>query len=989
MRVDRRLLALLLIAVPLAALRGDEPAKPTSPRLQLAFGDSLSGALADSDEADVLAWKCAAVRDPFKFALSAVSVAHFPRQGAQPSTEAEFIFELVGGDVLLGSLSNLTPESLTIESPLLGELTIERTQLKRIIRRVNGGKTHFIGPDGLAGWTSPDKKNAWREEGGHLVSNQRGTLDLASCTIPARVVIEIELSWKQRADFSLHFGSATAAMGTNLANAIEIAKQGVVGGIARNGGRGKTAAQSASLFALEVWNRSLVLVRERGENADLAAIRKVPAGAGRLQVNLYFDQESGRVAAYSLDGKLLAKVTVPEDSFMPGSGVRLVNNQGDVRLEHLAVRDWVGELPTAIDEGRAYLQRTDGTIAYAKEISYDAASKEFTVTPESGEPMRVAAADVQRMAMAASAELPPCSVRATLYDGARMSGQLLKVAGGAVYIARPGVAAPLVVPQAEIRSLSSLVERKTGELAKGRVGKLETEGVRLDGVLIDAAAEPGVSCLAWHPQGSLNSSPLLEGISGRIVYRETASSPQLTKETEAWLKAQGAQPVQARKVRAARPIGLLGALNNVLGGDAITVNERAPSGKSGGQLLWLVNGDRIPCELLAIDDRGVSFKSKVIATELLPHDRIKAWERVGGSAPSAMDEKKRERLLTLPRMQRENPPTHLIEFRGNDRYSNGDFLRGRLESMDDKTMRIEVRLESKPVASEQVSRIIWLGDGKAPTPAETEGDAVPAAEAAEAPADGSSKGSTNTAASEPAAPVEPASTQLQAVRNDGVRLTFTPERVVDAALSGQSDSLGMCQVKLDEVDQLLLGSAIAEAAADLPYHDWRLRPAPDPRFVSEDAAGGGTVGASELAGQPAPDFKLDLLEGGRLELSRERGHVVVLDFWASWCGPCMQAMPQLDALAKEFEAEDVRFFAINLQEDRQTAEAALERLSVKPKVALDIDGVAAEKFAVTAIPQTVVIDRAGNVVEIMVGGGPDFMERLRELIQTALAKPPL
>src|SRR5690606_39602395 len=59
--------------------------------------------------------------------------------------------------------------------------------------------------------------------------------------------------------------------------------------------------------------------------------------------------------------------------------------------------------------------------------------------------------------------------------------------------------------------------------------------------------------------------------------------------------------------------------------------------------------------------------------------------------------------------------------------------------------------------------------------------------------------------------------------------------------------------------------------------------------------------ASGLVGQPAPEVKLNLVSGKPFLLSKEKGHIVVLDFWASWCGPCMQAMPMVDEVVCEFE----------------------------------------------------------------------------------------
>ena len=122
-----------------------------------------------------------------------------------------------------------------------------------------------------------------------------------------------------------------------------------------------------------------------------------------------------------------------------------------------------------------------------------------------------------------------------------------------------------------------------------------------------------------------------------------------------------------------------------------------------------------------------------------------------------LSKSKRERLLTLPRMQKGSPPTHLI------RSKNGDYLRGRVIEMDDKTLQVEVRLETKEVPRDRISRIIWLH----PDELEAGPDRR---EAARRPQD--------------------EATRVQAVRSDGIRLTFPAERLADATLSGQERRAG-------------------------------------------------------------------------------------------------------------------------------------------------------------------------------------------------------
>ncbi len=163
----------------------------------------------------------------------------------------------------------------------------------------------------------------------------------------------------------------------------------------------------------------------------------------------------------------------------------------------------------------------------------------------------------------------------------------------------------------------------------------------------------------------------------------------------------------------------------------------------------------------------------------MPHDKVKAVELAAEGTPTVRVTKaKRERLMTLPRMQKGNPPTHLIRSR------NGDYLRGRLIKMDDKTLQVEIRLETKDVPRDRLASIIWLHADELDQARKGPSHAPPAAV-----------------------------TRVQAVRNDGIRLTFDAVQVRRGTVSGKSDVLGPCQVNLREVDQLLIGGGIEKAAA--------------------------------------------------------------------------------------------------------------------------------------------------------------------------------
>jgi thiol-disulfide isomerase/thioredoxin len=128
-----------------------------------------------------------------------------------------------------------------------------------------------------------------------------------------------------------------------------------------------------------------------------------------------------------------------------------------------------------------------------------------------------------------------------------------------------------------------------------------------------------------------------------------------------------------------------------------------------------------------------------------------------------------------------------------------------------------------------------------------------------------------------------------------------------------------------------------------------------------------------------------LVGGKPFHLAASKGkEVVVLDFWATWCGPCLQAMPQVERAVGEFKDQNVRLVAVNLQETAAQVTALLERQKLHVTVALDRDGVVADRYKAVAIPQTVIIGSDGNVARLFVGGGPHLEEQLKEAIRAVL-----
>jgi thiol-disulfide isomerase/thioredoxin len=122
-------------------------------------------------------------------------------------------------------------------------------------------------------------------------------------------------------------------------------------------------------------------------------------------------------------------------------------------------------------------------------------------------------------------------------------------------------------------------------------------------------------------------------------------------------------------------------------------------------------------------------------------------------------------------------------------------------------------------------------------------------------------------------------------------------------------------------------------------------------------------------GQPAPNFKLPDLHGREVSLDQYKGRLVLLDFWATWCGPCRMTMPLFERVQKEFSSTLV-LLAINLQEPKDTVLDYVYKQGINPQVLLDEKGSVGETYGTVSIPMQVLIDKQGIVRNVQMGFDP-------------------
>jgi peroxiredoxin len=111
----------------------------------------------------------------------------------------------------------------------------------------------------------------------------------------------------------------------------------------------------------------------------------------------------------------------------------------------------------------------------------------------------------------------------------------------------------------------------------------------------------------------------------------------------------------------------------------------------------------------------------------------------------------------------------------------------------------------------------------------------------------------------------------------------------------------------------------------------------------------------------APDFTLRQVEGANLRLAEQRGNVVLVNFWATWCGPCRVEMPHLNRLYDKYRGAGFVLLGVNIDDDPTAAKALAGKLGLKFPVLLDTDKKVVGAYDLNAMPATVLIDRDGRV----------------------------
>ena len=986
-------------------------------KLYWANGDFIKGSLIGSQE-EQLHWKTDLFSQPMVIESAYLDSITFDQNKSRSDSASPFRATLMSGDVLHGKLESITNEFTTLTDPRHGPIRLRNSSWLHL-RRLNHPSLVFLGPNGREGWKTLNRKlqvDFWSMRAGGGLQSKRWRSELyRDLKMPGLVQFEILLRSTERPEFTVAFDKE---QDSETQPKLETWDDELVFSY----GKGFESVQTLkkdirAINLLMFWNRPLgELLIHSSSGEQLAKVKLDPKynptgfylrnkGLNLELAKLRISEWNGRPPALVREGQ--SRIRLVDGSVLYGRVASMDTSRTitmtDGRTVELDRIDTIHfrEVPaTPPPPQPVELTYPDGSLL-SGELRAITDGKAIFSTGYSPDPITSDLNGAREIRFYAQNDVPGSPsdelylnnrvLRGTLSPGKGDSPiQWMPFGGSKAIPLKPDAKARII--RTKSRAVSNLdgdrLFLNSHEIISCRIESVDDEFVHFRTSLAEVKKMPAASVKAiefrqgrlqligfgdrsWTKvktkKGTVTREPDRLTIDGGAIHHPSIlRADELTFDVKWDSGTQGAltlgmfahelpdsqPPLQVSFSCWSNRLWVTGSeaggARNAMGGDDITITNGEAKVK-----IILVD-DRVQIHINGQELVNLPFESKKrlgnglrFATGGPWFDRMTDLSKAvitnfqirssnGLLAPLRVDAEAQRQALTTPRFRRESPDTHILIA------PNGDLLRGRLGGITKDAIRFSSRLEEVELPRDRVAGLVYL---------DTE---------------------------ETELTIEPK--EVRVVLSDGTAIRLIPKEMSGTSLTGTSPSLGNCQLPTSAIRQIEIGS-VTPIPDFLVYGDWdRLDPIepeiPDPESGAKP---------NEMVSQEAPDFDVKLLTGASFKLSEQKGKVTVLEFWATWCGPCARAFPEyLDAM-KAFEGKPVRFIAVNQGEVPVVIKPYLKRHNWDFEVALDPRQEIGRKYTVEGIPHTVIIDQQGKIAWVQSGFRPAIGDEFKKVIEGLLA----
>lgn len=905
-------------------------------KLQLIGGDVYRGEFGQKlDASGSLVWKCPAFASDLVIPWPVVESIVLPQRKPKMDDavgKLQFIVEMQNGEAITGVVTDINDEFLSLDSELAGKKRLPMSEVRSVLRTEPTIESS-VGELRIADWKQltpalkKGERGNWVDRLGSYDTETSGSIS-QSVQFPDLAAIDINVAWKSANPNWL------VQVGEPRKLEVHVRKL-----------ESKTTL-------------SVTILVEDETTADIATAQLPIDGSNAISLRILCDSFRGRLVLMQ-NGVALAQCKLSKSLRLTGrQQVTFTNNvAGRLSLRSLQFYRSIFSTPLFQTKGKeqsdfgnltspeTLLQ--NGQTFVGKPTAFDPSDSSFGF-PKSAEVLgRVSLAQVDRIEFPTKsldvAPEPRTNYFAQLWSGARYVGQSVSIESNELLISLEQSQSKIRIPLADVMSAG------------------QNGSARLDSATTHASRNP-------NPLMRFGSPWLVSY--GRIVpFDSESKETKISSQTLNWKASNANFPV----LLATHVTGTIEPVPSDVKDEKPAKPKVATTSDFGRSLeadepsLFLKSGDCFPADIRSVSEGELVFQSSLFSANKIDVDRVRGVRKLVYTGADKMEIGSRKRLLTLPRTQRNNPPKHLIVSR------DGDAIRGQLQSMDVDELVLQVRGEDRKIQMKNVAEIVWLLDAPEIIPPGKKTVELDSA-SLRTTTESTQKGDLN----------------CQVLDSSGTRISIVPERVEGDVLYGQHPQLGACQIALAKISKIILGDAIADEAKRNRFSKWALENAADPKFVNDldsPEANPGTDPNSpqaKLVDKQAPDFQLKKLDGTVLKLSDLKGRVVVLDFWATWCGPCVASLPKITELGEEYKGAEVDVIAVNIEQTAAEIQIFLDRAKIRPTVVLDSDGAVARAYQAQAIPQTVIIDRDGKIKTVIVGGGGATEAKIRDFLDGLL-----